>query len=174
MVNMLINNYNKNKNSNIFNSYNPSNRPLNKNYMERPLTTTNNQKKYNNSKLSEPKIEINPKKIIIKNPSNKVQSREKINFNKKRMVNKNVIERDMTEPELLKMVNPIKIIDQKKEYQKTLNISLNNKEQNAFLQQQKGNKMIRYNTNNNPRYNQYYSNNNSNSNNMEQNNPQIF
>ena len=174
MVNMLINNYNKNKNSNNFNSYNPNNRPINKNYMERPLTTSNNQKKYNNSKLSEPKIEINPRKIIIKNPSNKVQSREKINFNKKRMVNKNIIERDMTEPELLKMKNPIKIIDQKKEYQKTLNISLNNKEQNAFLQQQKGNKMIRYNTNNNPRYNQYYSNNNSNSNNMEQNNPQIF
>ena len=44
------------------------------------------------------------------------------------MVNKNIIEGDMTEPELLKMVNPIKIKKQKKEYQKTLNISLNNKE----------------------------------------------
>ena len=179
MVNMLINNYNKNKNNNnnnynIYNNYNPNNRLINKNYMERPLTTTNNSKKYNNQKLSEPQIEINPRKIIIKNPSNKIQSRDKINFNnKKRMVNKNIIERDMTEPELLKMVNPIKIIEQKKDYQKTLNISLNNKEQNAFLQQQKGNKMIRYNTNNNPRYNKYYSNNN-NSNNMKQNNPQIF
>ena len=74
----------------------------------------------------------------------------------------------MTEPELLKMINPIKINDQKREYQKTLNISLNNQEQNSFLQKQKANKMIRFNTNNNQRYYQNYSNN------TNQNNPQIF
>ena len=167
MVNMLINNYNK-KNIN-FNSYDPNSKIISKNNIERPITTSNNSKPYNNiPKMSEQSLEIkNPKKII--KYSNKIQNRDKNNLIKKRIVNKNMIERDMTEPELLKMINPIKIIDPKKEYQKPLNISLNNQEQNAFLHQQKGNKMIRFNTNNNPRYNQYYSNNN-----MEQNNPQIF
>ena len=167
MVNMLINNYNK-KNIN-FNSYDPNSKIISKNNIERPITTSNNSKPYNNiPKMSEQSLEIkNPKKII--KYSNKIQNRDKNNLIKKRIVNKNIIERDMTEPELLKMINPIKIIDPKKEYQKPLNISLNNQEQNAFLHQQKGNKMIRFNTNNNPRYNQYYSNNN-----MEQNNPQIF
>ena len=167
MVNMLINNYNK-KNIN-FNSYDPNSKIISKNNIERPITTSNNSKPYNNiPKMSEQSLEMkNPKKII--KYSNKIQNRDKNNLIKKRIVNKNIIERDMTEPELLKMINPIKIIDPKKEYQKPLNISLNNQEQNAFLHQQKGNKMIRFNTNNNPRYNQYYSNNN-----MEQNNPQIF
>ena len=167
MVNMLINNYNK-KNIN-FNSYDPNSKIISKNNVERPITTSNNSKPYNNiPKMSEQSLEIkNPKKII--KYSNKIQNRDKNNLIKKRIVNKNIIERDMTEPELLKMINPIKIIDPKKEYQKPLNISLNNQEQNAFLHQQKGNKMIRFNTNNNPRYNQYYSNNN-----IEQNNPQIF
>ena len=167
MVNMLINNYNK-KNIN-FNSYDPNSKIISKNNIERPITTSNNSKPYNNiPKMSEQSLGMkNPKKII--KYSNKIQNRDKNNLIKKRIVNKNMIERDMTEPELLKMINPIKIIDPKKEYQKPLNISLNNQEQNAFLHQQKGNKMIRFNTNNNPRYNQYYSNNN-----IEQNNPQIF
>ena len=67
------------------------------------------------------------------------------------------------------MINPIKVNEQKREYQRTLNISLNNQEQNTFLHQQKANKMIKNKTNNNPRYNQYYSNNES-----QNNNPQIF
>lgn len=113
-------------------------------------------------------MKLNPKKLKIKHPYNKIQSRDKQNYNKKRIINKNIIERDMTDPELLKMVNPIKINDPKREYQRTLNISLNNQENNTFLHQQKPNKMIRFNTNNNPRYNQYYSNN------VNQSNPQIL
>ena len=74
----------------------------------------------------------------------------------------------MTEPELLKMANPIKINDTKRKYQKTLNISLNYREQNNAFLHQKANKMNRYNTKNDPRYNQYYLNN------SQQNIPQIF
>ena len=109
----------------------------------------------------------NHKKISVK-PYNKVQSRQKENLNKKRIIDKNEVGRDMTEPELLKMVNPIKINDQNRGIKKNLNISLSNQEKNnTFLHQQKLNKMARYNTNN-PRYNQYYSNN------VNQTNPQIF
>ena len=154
-INVLINKYNK-KNIN-FNSYNPNNRII----VERPSTTTNSNK-YNNNPLGIP-----PKKII-KNQTNKMLSRDKNNLNKKRIVNKNLIERDMTEPELLKMINPIKVGGIKKDYQKNINISLNTPEQNAFLHHKKANKMIRFNNNNNPKYNQYYTNN------IEQNNPQIF
>ena len=67
-------------------------------------------------------------------------------------------EREMTEPELLKMRYPIKINNTKRDYQRNFNISLNNQENNTFLHQQKYNKMERYYTNNNPRYNQYYTN----------------
>ena len=172
MVNMLINSYNKNISFNNFNhniSYN-NKKINNSNYLERSMTTSNNTKnslKY--PKLNEADYEIkNPKKLKIKHPYNKIQSRDKQNYNKKRIINKNIIERDMTDPELLKMVNPIKINDPKREYQRTLNISLNNQENNTFLHQQKPNKMIRFNTNNNPRYNQYYSNN------VNQSNPQIL
>ena len=167
MVNMLINNYNK-KNIN-FNSYNP-NKIKNKNN-NRPLTTTNNnnQKNHiNHPVLKDLGFEMkNHKKISVK-PYNKVQSRQKENLNKKRIIDKNEVGRDMTEPELLKMVNPIKINDQNRGIKKNLNISLSNQEKNnTFLHQQKLNKMARYNTNN-PRYNQYYSNN------VNQTNPQIF
>jgi hypothetical protein len=172
MVNMLINSYNK---SNInYNSYNNNinyKKIGNPNYIERPMSTTNNPAKnyMKCSPLSEINYELNnAKKIPVRNPYNKIQSRDKQNIAKKRMINKNLIDRDMTDPELLKMVNPIKINDSKRDYQRTLNISLNNQEKNTFLHQQKLNKMIRYNTNNNPRYNQYYSNN------VNQNNPQIF
>ena len=172
MVNMLINSYNKNISFNNFNhniSYN-NKKINNSNYLERSMTTSNNTKnslKY--PKLNEADYEIkNPKKLKIKHPYNKIQSRDKQNYNKKRIINKNIIERDMTDPELLKMVNPIKINDPKRKYQRTLNISLNNQENNTFLHQQKPNKMIRFNTNNNPRYNQYYSNN------VNQSNPQIL
>ena len=166
MVNMLINNYNK-KNIN-FNGCDTN--IINNNYMKKPLTGTNNNRNYIKKPLLDEQLyELKNPKKIIKAPYNKIKSREKQNFNKKRIVAKNV-DRDMTEPELLKMINPIKINDSKREYQKTLNISLNNKEQNnAFLHQQKGNKMIRYNTNNDPRYNQYYLNNS-----QQNNNPQIF
>ena len=168
MVNMLINNYNK-KNIN-FNSYNNSNNKANnQNYFERPNTTNNNPNNYINRQIIiKPQLGMNNPKKVMPAPYNKIKSREKQNFNKKRIMNKNSIERDMTEPELLKMLNPNKIIDSKKGYPKNLNISLNNKEQNTFLHQPKGNKMIRFKTNNNPRYNQYYSNN------VNQTNPQIF
>ena len=168
MVNMLINNYNK-KNIN-FNSYNNSNNKANnQNYFERPNTTNNNPNNYINRQIIiKPQLGMNNPKKVMPAPYNKIKSREKQNFNKKRIMNKNSIERDMTEPELLKMFNPNKIIDSKKGYPKNLNISLNNKEQNTFLHQPKGNKMIRFKTNNNPRYNQYYSNN------VNQTNPQIF
>ena len=164
MIKML----NKNSNKKVinFDSYN-----INNSYnIERPLTTTNNSKK---NKISQALDVIpyelkNPKKII-NYPYNKIKSREKQSINNKRNVNKKLIDRDMTEPELLKMMNPIKLNDSKKEYQRTANISLNSPEQNnTFLRQQKGNKMIRFNTNNDPRYNQYYLNN------TNQNNPQIF
>ena len=166
MVNMLINNYNK-KGIN-FNNYN-INSKINNNYMKKPLTATNNTKKHiKKPLLKDSQYELTNQKKIIKYPYNKNQSREKQNLNKKRIIAKN-FERDMTEPELLKMINPIKINDGKREYQKTINISLNVKDQNnAFLHQKKGNKMIRYNTNNDQRYNQYYLNN------SQQNNPQIF
>jgi hypothetical protein len=165
MVNMLINNYNK-KGIN-FNSYNTNNKVTN-NLMKNPLTATNNSKNYiKKPLLNDPPYELKNPKKIIKCPYNKIKSKEKQNFNKKRIVAKN-FERDMTEPELLKMTNPIKINDAKREYQKTLNISLNNREQNNAFLHQKANKMIRYNTNNDPRYNQYYLNN------SQQNNPQIF
>jgi hypothetical protein len=172
MVNMLINSYNKNNIN--FNSYNNNinyKKIGNPNYIERPMSTTNNPTKnyMKCSPLSEINYELNnAKKIPVKNPYNKIQSRDKQNIAKKRIISKNMIDRDMTDPELLKMVNPIKINDSKRDYQRTLNISLNNQEKNTFLHQQKLNKMIRYNTNNNPRYNQYYSNN------VNQNNPQIF
>ena len=164
MVNMLINNYNKksiNLNCN-------ANNEVSNNYMKNPLTAINNSKNYiKKPLLNAPSYELKNPKKIIKYPYNKIKSREKQNFNKKRIVGKN-FERDMTEPELLKMTNPIKINDAKREYQKTLNISLNNREQNNAFLHQKANKMIRYNTNNDPRYNQYYLNN------SQQNNPQIF
>ena len=164
IVNMLINNYNKksiNLNCN-------ANNEVSNNYMKNPLTATNNSKNYiKKPLLNAPPYELKNPKKIIKYPYNKIKSREKQNFNKKRIVGKN-FERDMTEPELLKMTNPIKINDAKREYQKTLNISLNNREQNNAFLHQKANKMIRYNTNNDPRYNQYYLNN------SQQNNPQIF
>ena len=164
MINMIISNYNK-KNIN-FNSYNTNNSYN----VERPLTTTNNSKNtIANKILGEAPYELKNPKKIINHPYNKVKSKEKQNINKKKIINRKLIDRDMTEPELLKMMNPIKINDSKKEYQRTANISLNNQEQNnAFLHQQKANKMLRFNTNNDPRYNQYYLNNSS------QNNPQIF
>ncbi len=174
MVNMLINNYNKNNIN--FNSYNPNNnynnkRANNSNYIERPMSTTNNPNKNYMKRLTlnESDYELNnAKKIPIKYQYNKMQLRDKQNINKKRMIEKNMIEREMTEPELLKMANQIRINDSKKDYQRTLNISLTNQEKNAFLHQQRANKMLRYNTNNNPRYNQYYTNN------VNQTNPQIF
>ena len=159
MVNMLINNYNR-KNM-IFNNYND-------NIHERPLTTNNTKNNIKSPLIGNPQYEIkNAKKI--KYPYNKIKSREKQSLNKKRIINKDVIDRDLTEPEILKMIHPIKVNEQKREYQRTLNISLNNQEQNTFLHQQKANKMIKNKTNNNPRYNQYYSNNES-----QNNNPQIF
>ena len=163
MVNMLVNNYNK-KNIN-FNSYNPNNKLNKNNYIERPLTTTNNSNNYITSPIfnSENYEFKNPKKTI-KFTYNKVQSRQKPEYNRKRIIGKNIIEREMTEPELLKNENPIKYYDQK---QKTLNISYHNQEQNAPYQQIKQNKMIRYNTNNNQKINQQYNNNTN-------QNPQIF
>jgi hypothetical protein len=174
MINMLINNYNK-KNIN-FNSYNPNmnyndKKIGNSNYIERPMSTKNNQAKnfIKCPTLNEADFGIKNSKIIkIKHSYNKIQTKQKQNINKKRMLNKNMLERDMTEPELLKMVNPINLNDSKRENQRTLNISLTNQENNTFLHQQKPNKMIRLSTNNNPRYNQYYSNN------VNQANPQIF
>ena len=174
MINMLINTYNK-KNIN-FNSYNPNmnygnKKTGNSNYIERPMSTKNNQAKnfIKCPTLNEADFGVkNPKIIKIKHSYNKIQAREKQNINKKRMLNKNAFERDMTEPELLKMVNPINLNDSKRENQRTVNISLTNQENNTFLHQQKPNKMIRLSTNNNPRYNQYYSNN------VNQANPQIF
>ena len=169
MANKLINTYNK-KSIN-FNSYNPNNRVNGINYTEGPSTTTNTNKKYiRHPIINELGFDIkNPKKIMVK-LYNKNMTRDKNNLsNKKRIINDNVMERDMTEPELFRMVNPIKIDESNKDYQKTLNISLNNQGgQNSFLHQKKMNKMIRYNTNNNPRYNQYYANN------LNQSNPQIF
>ena len=164
MVNMLINNYNKKNN---FNTYNENNSINKNNYMEKPLIKNNT-----NNYIKKPIIDAtqfenkNLKKLLY--PNNKIKLREKKNFTKKRIINNNLIERDLTEPELLKMINPIRIDEQKREYQRTLNISLNNQEQNSFLQKQKAHKMIRFNTNNNSRYNQNYSNN------TNQNNPQIF
>ena len=106
---------------------------------------------------------------INKYPYNKIPLTQKQNYNNKIIESKNLIDRDITQPGIIKKVNPIKLNKPKKEYQKTLNASLNNKEDNnAFLHQKRGNKMIRYNTNNDPRYNQYYLNN------SNQNNPQIF
>ena len=166
MINMFINNYNKKNDFKSFNENNNININKNKNnYMEKQHNTNNN---YNKNLIidAKPFENKNLKKILY--PNNKIKPREKKNFSKKRIINKNIFERDLTEPELLKMINPIKINDQKREYQKTLNISLNNQEKNSFLQKQKANKMIRFNTNNNQRYYQNYSNN------TNQNNPQIF
>ena len=143
----------------------------NSNYIERPMSTKNNQAKnfIKCPTLNEADFGIKNSKIIKnKHSYNKIQARQKQNINKKRMLNKNMLERDMTEPELLKMVNPINLNDSKRENQRTLNISLTNQDNNTFLHQQKPNKMIRLSTNNNPRYNQYYSNN------VNQANPQIF
>ena len=166
MINMLINNYNKiNININNYNNQKNNygnNRMNNKIYTERPLSTTNNQyksqKNYSNRYPVMNKIQLsNPKKLNVK-PSSKVQLRDKENFNKKLISDKNMYEREMTEPELLKMRYPIKINNTKRDYQRNFNISLNNQENNTFLHQQKYNKMERYYTNNNPRYNQYYTN----------------
>jgi len=166
MVNMLINNYNK-KNIN-FNSYNPNNK-LNKNsYMERPLTTTNNSNHYIKSPIIDSgNYELKNPKKIIKFTYNKEQPRLKPDYNKKRIMNKNIIERDMTEPELLKNENPIKNYVQKQNNQRTLNLSYHNQEQITPHHQIKQNKMVRYNTNNNPTINQTYSSNTN-------QNPQIF
>ena len=168
MVNMLINNYNKNNIN--FNSYNLNNKKNNNNIIERPLTTTNNTKNNLNKKIyDKQKYEIKNPQKIIKYPYNKVPSIQKQNYNKKIIEGKKLIDKDMNQPGIIKKVNPIKMNNPKKEYQRTLNISLNNKEDNnAFLHQKRRNKMIRYNTNNDPRYNQYYLNN------SNQNNPQIF
>ena len=168
MVNMLINNYNKNNIN--FNSYNFDNKINKNNIIERPLSTTNNNKNYLKRQIyDKQKYEIKNQQKVIKYPYNKIQSRGKQNYNKKIRESKKLIDRDMTQPEIIKKINPIKLNNPKNENQRALNISLNNKEDNnAFLHQKKGNKMIRYNTNNDPRYNQYYSNN------SNQNNPQIF
>ena len=169
MVNMLINNYNKNNNNNNFNSYNLNNK-INNNIIERPLTTTNNTKNYLKKPIyDKQKYEIKNQQKVIKYPYNKVPSTQKQNYNKKIIEGKKLIDREITQPEIIKKANPIKLNIAKKEYLRTLNISLNNKEDNnAFLHQKRGNKMIRYNTNNDPRYNQYYLNN------SNQTNPQIF
>ena len=169
MINMFINNYNKKNDFKSFNENNNINKNKNKNnYMEKQHIINNTNNNYNKNLIidAKPFENKNLKKILY--PNNKIKPREKKNFSKKRIINKNIFERDLTEPELLKMINPIKINDQKREYQKTLNISLNNQEKNSFLQKQKANKMIRFNTNNNQRYYQNYSNN------TNQNNPQIF
>jgi len=164
VVNNLINKYNK-RNIN-FNSYNPNN---NQYYcIKRPFTTTNNPKNYMKCQTLNNLEMKNSKKLSMPyNKINKLQSRGKDNYIKKRVIEKNY-DREMAESELLKIVNPLKENEEMKECQGTLNISLNNQEQNTFLHQQKGNKMVRYITNNDPRYNQYYSNNVNNS------NPQIF
>ena len=165
MINMLINNYNKiNININNFNNQKnnySNNRMGNKIYTERPISTTNNQyksqKNYSNRYPVMNKIQMNnPKKLNVK-PSSKLQLRDKENFSKKIINDKNMYEREMTEPELLKMRYPININSSKRDYQRNFNISLNNQENNTFLHQPKYNKMERYYTNNNPRYNQYYS-----------------
>ena len=169
IVNKLINKYNK-RNIN-FNSYNPSNNQYYRinNCIKRPFTTTNNPNNYMKLQTLNNLEMKNSKKLSMKpyNKINKIQSRGKDNYIKKRVIEKNY-DREMAESELLKIVNPIKENEEMKECQRTLNISLNNQEQNTFLHQQKGNKMVRYITNNDPRYNQYYSNN------VNHLNPQIF
>jgi hypothetical protein len=172
IVNKLINKYNK-RNIN-FNSYNPNNNQYYRinNSIKIPFTTTNNNNPKNYMKcqtLNNLELEMKySKKLSMKpyNKINKIKSRGKDNYFKKRVIDKNY-DREMAESELLKIVNPIKENEEMKECQRTLNISLNNQEQNTFLHQQKGNKMVRYITNNDPRYNQYYSN-------VNHINPQIF
>ena len=139
VVNKLINKYNK-RNIN-FNSYNPSNN--NQYYrIKRPYTTTNNNnpKIYMKCKTLNNLEMKNSNKLFVKpyNKINKIQSRGKDNFNKKRVIDKNY-DKEMAESELLKIVNPIIENSQMRECQRTLNISLNNLEKNTFLHQQKGN-----------------------------------
>ena len=171
VVNKLISKYNKRYIN--FNSYNPSNNNqyYRINNIKIPLTTTNNKKNYMKCQtLNSLELEMNNSKKLSIKPYykiNKIESRGKDNLIKKRVIEKNY-DREMAESELLKINNPIKENDQMREYQRTLNISLNNQEQNTFLHKQKGNKIVRYNTNNDPRYNQYYSNN------INSSNPQIF
>ena len=168
IVNKLINKYNK-RNIN-FNSYNPNNNQYYiNNCIKRPFTTSNNNNPKNYMKcqtLDNLDFEQkNSKKLY--NRINIIQSRGKYNYIKKRVIDKNY-DREMAESELLKIINPIKENGEMRESKRTLNISLNNQEQNTFLHQQKGNKMISHTTINDPRYNQYYSNN------VNYSNPQIF
>ena len=136
--------------------------------MERPLTTTNNSNHYIKSPIIDSgNYELKNPKKIIKFTYNKEQPRLKPDYNKKRIMNKNIIERDMTEPELLKNENPIKNYVQKQNNQRTLNLSYHNQEQITPHHQIKQKKMVRYNTNNNPTINQTYSSNTN-------QNPQIF
>ena len=155
----------------------------------RPLTTKNSEFSKNRMR-KRPKIE----EIDVKEEENliekKIQNKKYINreiqknslrdkefFEQKRNI---LSDRDMTNPELLMMMNPIKIKENKKELGKTLNISVNTSEQNNFLRHLKPHKLTHMNggSNNNPRYNNYYSsNNNSTVNNNSStinNNPQIF
>ena len=160
--NVVTNSYNK-KNIN-FNSYNPNSK-LNKNkVIERPLTTTNNSNIYNKRPILSQQYDKNPPKFTY----NKVLSKQKTDYNKKKLINKN-LERDMTEPELLKNSKIIKSYATNN--QRTLNISLNNQEKKLLNHPIKQNKIYKYNTNNNSKISQNYLN-NSNSNTNQ--NPQIF
>ena len=139
-----------------------------------PTTVDNNdnisQKKliidnYNKIKKSGNSYEKNIKKI-----NNKVRhytykrscDEKRIKERKKREILSN---RDLTEPELMMILNPIKIKDnyRNSSNKKGLNVSLNdNISPNAFLKQIK---LVKGIPNNNPRLNQYYANNTNSSNN---------
>ena len=187
--NQLISNF-KNKNLKHKSTY--SNNSQLYNYNEKFQTTVDNtdiinninHKKLKNENFSKKKNDYSYEKDV-KKLNNKIRhytykrsyDEKGIRAKKKRELLSN---RDLTEPELMMILNPIKIKenDRNNSNRKNMNISLNdNISKNTFLKQIKQVKSL---NSNNPRSNQYYNSNyinniNENIGNIEKDNgPQVF